>query len=140
MFFDKLDEPERERIEEYIRKSMDYDERFLSLDSYDIDPELSEDEIVELIYDDDHSDWFDLTEYLDRRPSDDGKTWLYGEGSDYDRLNQYHFVDYYVQLHGEKVRPQERTFFSKAVKGFMVINGPTYNEDKYSGRYRFASL
>jgi len=133
MFFDELDEPERERIEGYIWDSRDYDERFICPDHYDIDPELSEDEIAELIYDADHSDWFDLTEYLDRRPSDDGKTWLYGEGSDYDRVNQYHFMDYYVLLHGEKVRPQEKTYFSKAVKGFMVLNGPTHYIDKYTG-------
>ena len=36
-------------------------------------------------------------------------------------------------LHGEKVRPQDRSYFSKAVKGFMVLNGPTYYVDSYSG-------
>ena len=56
-----------------------------------------------------------------------------GEGSNYDRVNQYHFMDYYVLLHGEKIRPQERNYFSKAVKGFMVLNGPTYYIDSYSG-------
>jgi len=132
-FLYDLDEPEREDLEQHIWDQKEYYEEFSSPDSFDIDPNATEEEIAEYLYDGVHTDLFDPLDYLDMVSSEDGKSWSPKAGSECDREHHYHFMDCYVLLHGEKIRPQDRSYFSKAVKGFMVLNGPTYYIDSYSG-------
>ena len=133
MFSLEEDMPERGEIEGYINDSRAYDERFDMPEHYGFDKDISEEELFEQIYEFDHSEYFDPVYFMDHELSDDMVTWTPKSGYEADPYTHYQYLDSYVDLLGEKIRPEDRKIYKKAVKGHMVINGPTFYVDQFNG-------
>ena len=133
LFQIELEMPERDEIEGYINDSREYDERFDMPEHYGFDKDISEEDLFEQIYEIDHSEYFDPVYFMDHELSDDMVTWTPKTGYEADPYTHYQYLDSYVDLFGEKVRPQDRKIYKKAVKGHMVLNGPTFYADQFVG-------
>ena len=133
LFQIELEMPERGEIEGYINDSREYDERFDMPEHYGFDKDVSEEDLFEQIYEEDHSEYFDPVYFMDHELSDDMVTWTPKAGYEADPYTHYQYLDSYVDLFGEKIRPNDRKVYKKAVKGHMVINGPTFYADQFVG-------
>ena len=132
---ERLAEPEHRAMEEQkediLSRKEDF-EQFSSPDDYGFDPDTTEEDILEYISEEMHTEDFDPLDYLDMSPSPDDDTWLPVDVSESDREEHYYFMDCYVALKGKKFRPQDKNYLAKAVKGFMTLDGTVYH-DRYIG-------